>query len=180
MADLDELRRRAVSGDAHAAGVLGETYLHGNKGAEMDLEKAFLWSEKAAQSGEVRALTNLGILYRTLPKDVERARRAFEESAERGDMKAPRYLGLMYREGQIPADNADREAFQCFLRGAERNDITSQYYLGEMYERGIGTRKDMEAALKWYRKSAERGDKIAQPAMRALERLSGNGGGESV
>ena len=48
MADLEELRRQAAAGDAHAACVLGESYLHGNKGAEVDLEKAFLWSEKAA------------------------------------------------------------------------------------------------------------------------------------
>ena len=86
MADLEELRRQAASGDAHAACVLGESYLHGNKGAEVDLEKAFLWSERAAQSGEVRALTNLGILYRMgtpwLPRDMEKARRTLETASE--------------------------------------------------------------------------------------------------
>ena len=83
----------AMSGDARAVGVLGETYLHGNKGAETDLEKAFLWSEKAAQSGEIRALTNLGILYRTgspwLSQDVERAKRAFEQ------IPITQFLGLI-------------------------------------------------------------------------------------
>ena len=77
----------------------------------------------------------------------------------------------MYLEGKIPSDAASEAARQAFLTGADRGDITSQYHLGVIYEQGIGVKPDMEEAIRWYRISAQRGDKIAKPAMDALERL---------
>ena len=54
-----------------------------------------------------------------------------------------------------------------FLRLAS----TGQYWLGYCYENGVGTEKDMTQAVRWYQKSAARGDHVSQPAIDALNRL---------
>lgn len=160
----EEIINKAYSGDQLAMGILGEAYLHGNSELEQDYEKAFEWSEKAYKKGNVRSGTVLGIMYMDglfVSKDLEKAEEYFDAAAEKGDMKAPRYQGLL----------SMKKAFDFFLVGAERGDITSQFYLGKMYENGECVEKNMDEAVKWYRKSAERRDKIAQPAMEALKRL---------
>ena len=53
----------------------------------------------------------------------------------------------------------------------DAGDITGQYWLGYCYEHGVGTAKDMNQAVRWYQKSAVRGDHVSQPAIDALNRL---------
>ena len=166
---LEEMTRLAEAGDVKAAEHLGEEYIHGNFGPRDDA-LAWKYSRMAAEAGSPRAMTNLGIV--SLNRgETEEARRWFETAAEKGDMKAPRYLGLMYQEGKIPDENPAEKARAAFLQGADRGDITSQYHLGVIYEQGLGVQPDLEEAIRWYRISAQRGDKIAKPAMDALERL---------
>lgn len=170
----EELLEKSAEGDVEAMGILGETYLHGNKGLEVDYRLAYEWSKKAADMGYVRSYTNLGIMYMEgsyVNKDTAYAYELFTKAMDEGDMKAPRYIGLMYRAGELSSDNPDEEAASFFSIGAKNGDISSQFYLGEMYEKGIGVERNMDEAIKWYKKSAERGDKIAKPAMDALKRL---------
>ncbi|MBQ9210683.1 MAG: sel1 repeat family protein [Clostridia bacterium] len=166
---ITELKRLADAGNPEAAEHLGEEYIHGNE-VPVDEALALHYSQVAAEAGRPRAMTNMGILALHQEKDEE-ARRWFETATEKGDMKAPRYLGLMYLEGKIPSEEALQAARQAFLTGADRGDITSQYHLGVIYEQGIGVTPDLAEAIRWYRISAQRGDKIAKPAMDALERL---------
>lgn len=172
--DIEEIKSEAQNGDVIAMGILGENYFHGNMGLETDYELAYKWSKKASDLNNVRAKTVLGIMYlegKYVEKDLQRADALFREASDKGDMKAPRFVGLMYRNRQQDADDPDKAAFDWFSKGADRGDITSRFYLGEMYENGLGTEKNMEEAVKWYKLSAERGDKIAQPAIDALKRL---------
>lgn len=172
---VEELKERAAMGDVEAIGILGEIYLHGNEEIKQNYERAYQFLRQSAEGGNIRAWTSLGILYMEgwhVAQDIKKALSCFERANDAGDMKAPRYIGLLYRNHKIPAAVPEKVALDYFHIGADRGDITSQYYLGEMYELGMGSDKDMDKALQWYRKSAERGDKIAQPAIDALKRLS--------
>ncbi len=172
--DMEKILEQAQTGDSKAMGILGENYFHGNMGLDTDYELAYKWSKKASDLGNVRSKTVLGIMYlegKYVDKDLKLAYELFMEASDKGDMKAPRFVAMMYRNGQQKADDPDAAAFEWFKKGADRGDITSRFYLGEMYENGLGTEKNMEEAVKWYRLSAERGDKIAQPGMDALKRL---------
>ena len=40
--------------------------------------------------------------------------------------------------------------------------------MGYMYEKGIGVKQDMKEAVKWYRKAARRGDKMAKNHLKKL------------
>ncbi|OOF71508.1 tetratricopeptide repeat protein [Rodentibacter caecimuris] len=93
----------------------------------------------------------------------------FHQAAAQGFFKAERYIGLSHLNGYgVKKDPV--QAFAAFKRASEK-DITGQYWLGYCYENAIGTKKDMEKAIYWYQKSAQRGDHISQPAIEALKRL---------
>lgn len=45
---------------------------------------------------------------------------------------------------------------------AERGDATAQVQLGDAYDTGVGVKRDVAEAIKWYRKAAEQGDAEGQ------------------
>ncbi len=59
-------------------------------------------------------------------------------------------------------DDADARLFKVQLAIAEKGNTRAQYYLGEMHEQGLGTRRDVDEAFKWYAKAAEQGDPLAK------------------
>jgi TPR repeat protein len=54
-----------------------------------------------------------------------------------------------------------KEAFRLFLAAAEDGDQASQTNVGYFYDCGIGTKKDKDAALRWYTKAHRSGDSSA-------------------
>jgi TPR repeat protein len=50
-----------------------------------------------------------------------------------------------------------RQAQEQFKPEARKGDPEASYWLGVMFENGAGTKKDIDTALTWYRKSAEAG-----------------------
>lgn len=152
---------------------MAEGYLHGQRAEDgsvsgQDFELAHELAVCAAEKGSSRAFTILGILYQSggfVLQDMKKAEIYFRKAAEAGDMKAPRYLGLMCEEC------FGGEAFAWYRLGAERGDITSMYLLGRAYEKGCGTVADLEQAVFWYQKAAQRTDHVGAPAREALARL---------
>ncbi len=53
-------------------------------------------------------------------------------------------------------------------KSAEQGNAQAQCNLGYMYESGDGVIKDKEEAIKWYKKSAEQGNKDAKKALNRL------------
>ena len=45
---------------------------------------------------------------------------------------------------------------------AESGDAAAQVQLGDAYDTGAGVKRDVAAAIKWYRRAAEQGDPVAQ------------------
>ncbi|MCC8130851.1 MAG: sel1 repeat family protein [Ruminococcus sp.] len=167
------LLSEADSGDADAQGILGNQYFMGNSLFEKDYEKAFWYSEKAAENGNAMGKHTLGILYLYgygVPADTKRAVQLLREASDSGEMKSPRYLGLCYLDGLDGSVDYEK-ALEWFRKGAELGDITSQYYLGKMYEEGLGTESSLKTAVYWYRKAAVRKDHVGKPANDALARL---------
>ena len=55
----------------------------------------------------------------------------------------------------------DRLNVLC-LKLAEEGDENAQFLLGRMYEQGTGVKRDEVEAVKWYRKAAARGHRLAE------------------
>ena len=77
-----------------------------------------------------------------------------------------------YRDGKKAYSQGDHTtALKKFEPLAESGHAESQHYLGVIYEEGRGVAKDAKAAIKWYLKAAQQGNKDARTR---LERIYGN------
>lgn len=84
---------------------LGQThfaslYLHG-RGVEKDVPKAIIWFEKAADQGELQAMTYLGSIYYSpeYPHNIKKASYYWLKAAELGHSNAQWLLGKWFADG---------------------------------------------------------------------------------
>ncbi|MBM3833758.1 MAG: sel1 repeat family protein [Verrucomicrobia bacterium] len=92
-AELQDLRRRAESGDRLAQYDLAETYYTG-AGAPQDFAEAARWFELSARSGYVKSQVTLSMLYaagRGVERDFTRALFWIEQAAATRDAAALRF-----------------------------------------------------------------------------------------
>ena len=75
----------------------------------------------------------------------------------------------MLSGSKIPCNYS--EAAHWLKLAAEHGSEVAQYCLGLMYEEGEGVENDIELAVEWYRKAANKGNEDAKVA---LERLTSN------
>ena len=103
-----------------------------NAGAEAyqkgDYETAVRLYQKAADAGNVTALSNLGYCYyygRSIPVDKEKARSCWEKAAALGDVCSIYKLGDMYRNGDLPEDPvfSGNLYMQAFHKAVEEKDL---------------------------------------------------------
>ena len=154
MAELDglsaqELLARAEAGDTQAMVRIGVFYqsLKIEGISENDaVKEAVYWWEKAAEGGEVMALSNLALLYAhktipgggaaygDIPLDYEKTFALLNEAIDKGNMKAPRNLGEFYLKGEGTGKD-EAKAVELFKLAADRGDSTGTlYYADALYE----------------------------------------------
>ncbi len=86
----------------------------------------------------------------------------FQILATEGDIVAMTYLGQMYRTGRGLSQNFTK-AEMWLGRAAKEGNASANHRLGWMYARGqINGAKDEKMAVKYWKKSAELGDPLAQ------------------
>ncbi len=112
-----------------------------------------------AQSGDIDAQRNVGLLYQTgrgVPLDLGVAFYWFRLSAEAGNASSANSVAMMYLTGEgLPSDYVAAAAW--LSRAASAGYGPAQFNLGLLYERGIGVEQDDQTALGWYVLAAESG-----------------------
>jgi len=121
-------------------------YAEGNR-VPPNLDRAIEWFRKAAAQGHVDATYQLARFYE-LGLDSDLCSRP----------GAPRSCRTKRRSGETQAIVQDhKQAFALFKQAAEKEHINAQIKVGLMYEQGLGVTKDLNAALEWYKKAADKG-----------------------
>jgi TPR repeat protein len=159
-------RRAAEGGLATAQFNLGGLYYEGN-GLEKDLDSAKEWYTRAAEQRHELALLQLGRIYQKglgVEVDLKRAVVLYLVAYKQGSVRAANHLGFMFKKGLgVGQDNS--LAFQLYLESVNRPDTpeiaeslsyrgTAYYWLGYMTENGEGTKRDLRAAKRWYKRGA--------------------------
>ena len=128
------------------------------QGVEKNLDEAVRWYTKAASSPHnmARAQLSLGELYASEElSDFENAvvwyKKAQANSDKEVTVKASRFLGDLLFYGKHVEQNYS-EAFRYYSVCADRSDAQIQFNLAEMYYLGLGTGKNAEKAVYWYKK----------------------------
>src|SRR5581483_10502362 len=196
------LMQAAEQGFPLAAYTLGLRYAEGSFGLERDIARSYEWLAKAAESGVVPAMVQVGqdLWYArgVAGRNPRRAVDWLQRAADAGSNTAKFDLGVHYFWGfRILDENgeptpasviADKtQSLLWFGRGAEAGDAASQFQLAFLMEKGYGLPNPQpEISERYYRLAAKGGNEDAE--IMFAERLrSGrvlvkpeNGGEEAV
>ena len=84
-AEFQKLLQKAEQGDVDAQNSIGDKYLYGFDGVEIDGEKAIHWYKKAAAQNDLDAVTSLRFIYREGKAGVEKNEKEAEFWAQKAD-----------------------------------------------------------------------------------------------
>lgn len=157
---IDELTKKAESGDAEAQWLLGHEYIFMG-----DDSKALKWFKKSSEQGFALASLEVGLHYRfadpidgTIQQYSKQAVKYFMKAGEEGNSEALKNLAEMYYYGEIGNSENYTEAIKWYKKAAEMGDIVAQFSLGEIYYIGSVVKQDFTEALKWFKKAANNND----------------------
>lgn len=129
-----------------------------------DFKRARNFWEDSAESGNLSAIFNLGIV---LSKgiggsaDPERAVNLFRRAGDAGLAMGQHNLALAYYTGHGVQKDKQR-AKTWWERAARQGHAAAQFNLGALLWNGDEVRKEANEAIKWFRLAAESGDVKAQ------------------
>ena len=161
---ITELYESAIGGgNSQAMNDLGALYYDGHRGFEQSFEKAMMYYHLAAQLGNQQAQENLGYCYyygRDGKRDYEKAFHYFALGAFNGQLISLYKIGDMYLNGYY-VDKNETEAFRIFVRCLQTMTEEAEgrvagplfLRLGKMHLEGLGTEKDLKAALACYQRA---------------------------
>ena len=118
----------------------GLKYLHG-KGVKVDYTNAYEYFQRAGNEGHITALTELGNM------------RCSGQGTTKDYEKALNFFDRAYKQGEIGVLLGEFNPNSC---------SEAQRMIGFLSEQGYGTAKSYVNGIKWYRKSADRGNAYAQ------------------
>jgi eukaryotic-like serine/threonine-protein kinase len=126
----------------------------------------------AANRGDPDAQNQLGVKYALgedgLPRDDTKAVEWYRKAASQGYAKGETNLGDMYFFGRGGLDKSYSEALSWYLKAAQQDFPDAQYRLGVMYEKGLGTSKDIQNAVKYYRSASDHGNPESENVLGTL------------
>ena len=146
----EEAKRRAVEAEAAKKRAVEEAKRRAEQAAEAK-KRAAEEAKRRAEEAEAAKKRAAEEAKRRAEQEAEAKKRAEEEKKKRKvEVKK------LYDEDRYI------EAFPDILRFAEEGDSDFWHRAGYCYDWGKGVTKDVDKAMYWYTKSAERGDKFSQ------------------
>ena len=124
---------------------------------QFDTEDRIRWFLPAAKQGHIEAQYRLGQAY-VKDRDYEEAKKWLLRAAEKGHTNAQYELGRHY----VFLDLTTEQGAEWTYKAAIKGHVEAQRSLGHKHFFGSGVTKDVNEAVKWYRKAAEQGDEFAK------------------
>ena len=175
---IEDLFRRAQSGDNDACFNLGECFFYG-RGVNQDYAKAIHWYIQSSDRGDCSSQKKLADCYylgQGTDRNVAKAAMRYEQAAEQGDYDSQKALIRCYAIGgnglmpdrrraeyyskryNIPLEN---DTSNGLMKRAQSGDPEAQFTLGNMYLRGTGIEQDYQKAIYWLKMAAQKGHSAA-------------------
>ena len=80
-------------------------------------------------------------------------------------------IGLVYETGGPGIVRDPNKAAAYYLEAANRGNLDGMFNLAEKYERGEGLPLNVAAAIAWYKRAADEGDRQARTAYERLRTI---------
>lgn len=134
--------KNAREGKAEAQNEVGMWYYRGRH-VKQDYKEAAQWWAKSAKQGYAKAIGNLGLCYQT------------GHGVEADSLMAMKLYTTSIKKG-------NETLFKNNAAIAEKGNTFAQVYTGYCYQHGIGAKKDLPSAAKFYEMAAKKGSVDAQ------------------
>ena len=135
----------------------GKRLLSG-KSSQRGIEVGLQFLSRAASSGHMLALHDMGVIFRDaeygVKQDFRRAFEMFALSANRGFAGAQNNLGDLYENG-FGVEKSYGDAIYWYSQAAQQGEPTAYLSLGTLFAKGIGVRKDNHRAAFWLTLAAQ-------------------------
>ena len=164
---IEQIKQLSNEGDEKAAYILGSAYEEGLFLGQ-NYKKAAECYRKAAEAGEICAMTELGLLYENgtgVTRDYKKAIEWYRKAAEAGDTSGMVQLGIMYQDG-IGISKDYEKALELYLKAADAGYGLAVDKLDFMCSKGLGIPKNSRMARELYSRAAAAG---SSEAMKKLE-----------
>lgn len=138
--------------------MLGVMHYSGN-GCQRDTVKAFQYTLKAAQMGNIPAMRNTYIFMGNgigVEADTVEAVRWLQRAADLGDVRSMMGLAEAYTDGEW-VEASMEQAVKWYQRAAENGSTEALWRLGLCYEEGEGVILNHRKAFEYYQRAAEAG-----------------------
>lgn len=142
--------------DSMASYRIGQFYLYGTDGIDMDKDLGHFYCNKAFY------LFLNEIKNSMFFDDLDRGSNElhYQVDVSKTDSYKEYLMGRMYLKGE-GVEQDYFKSYQTFLLAAENGYAHSNYYIGNQYYYGLGFNQDYEEALSYYRKASEAKDSYA-------------------
>ena len=152
---------------------LAVMYYEGD-GVEKDFEKAKFWFNKALEKNKTYPNIGLGMICIEEADDYKSAMKYFKAAEKAGGneiVSAYAALAKVYASENSGFCNY-KKALDYYKKSANMGSDFSQFSIGEMYRDGLGVKKDLSEAKKWFKFASLNGNEKAASALEELEKLS--------
>lgn len=143
-----------------AQAFLGNAYLFGENGVDLDYELAFHWLKKAAEQGNGFSALNLGIMLlngKGCEKNEESGFKFIKQAFDQDIEEAYGPIGRCYFHGVGVAKDR-KKAMDIFAKGAlDNNDAECQFLLSLCYGSRNGKNRDSDLEFFWVKCAADQG-----------------------
>ena len=177
---IESLKRRAETGDAESAAVLG-IYFESPPAGAPDPGTAARWYARAIELKHPLAANNLGALHydgRGVPQDYAEAARLYRVGADGGSAIAQYNLALLLGQGRTGSTDTP-QAIDWLQKSAAQNYARAQAQLALFYLEGLGVEKNPVEAGRLFLAAAQAGHVNAQYWYGRMS-ASGNGVGRDL
>lgn len=169
---LKEFMLLAETGHAASQFSVGLIY-HLGRGTQVDLEKAYYWYKRSVLNDHVGGLNNIGMMYLNGEYVVQNRDVAFRlfKKASATHSQAMDNLGQCFENGWGTKRDI-RRAINMYSLAGDNSYMRGWYHLGQLYEKGYPkVPRDIEKAVEWYTKAAERKEPQSIKRLKRLNRL---------
>mmetsp|Transcript_40672 Transcript_40672/g.100505 ORF Transcript_40672/g.100505 Transcript_40672/m.100505 type:complete len:442 (-) Transcript_40672:233-1558(-) len=151
----------AERGCIDAQGALGDAYLLGDNGVEVDLVVSTKWFRRAALQGDAVSTFNMGLAFQDgtgVEVNFSTAADWYRKAMSLGSLKAMQNLGGLLDEGRPGLMQDCKAAVELYRKAIERGSVDAMENLGHLLMEGRpGVPQDCKAAAELYSKAIERG-----------------------
>ena len=149
LAGRKHLEAAAAQGNEKSMYELGRAYASGLHGLPVDLPRAVVLYQAAAEKGLANAQNNLAIAYyagQGVPVDYALAAKWAQKAADGGSPDSPYVLAVLYRDGQGVARDPAKSA-EWMQKAAELGDANAMQELAGFYQKGFGVTQNPFKAI---------------------------------